>query len=270
MKQTWMIASGKGGVGKSTLAAALAVALAKAGKKAVLMDMDIGLRSLDIHLGMENTVVYDVLDYARGDCKLMQAVLEHFAYDGLGLLPAAQLGSAEEMEAEQVQKIFRKLSKHYDYVLADAPAGLEKNVEKILKGAENMLLVVTPDDVSIRDAERMITLCRDNGKPSPMLVVNRVVPALVQSGDMYTPQVVADTLDVPLLGFIPEDTAVLRALARHQTVMETDSPARDAVERIAKRLMGYDVPLAEAAPPKPPEKKRWFGKRRNRRGEQAC
>jgi len=195
-------------------------------------------------------------------------VLAHTSQPHLALLPAAQLGSTAEIDSAYMQKIFRKLAKHYAYILADAPAGLENGVEKILQGTENMLLVVTPDDVSIRDAERMIALCREKGKPSPMLVVNRVHPALVQSGDMYTPQVVADTLDTPLLGYVPEDTEVLRALARHQTVMDTDCPARHAMDRIARRLMGYTVPMPDVWQ-KPQEKKRGLFKRRERRGEQA-
>ena len=173
---------------------------------------------------MENSVVFDVLDYVRGDCKLTQAVLKHLQIPGLGLLPAAQMGTPEELGEAQLRKIFKKLAKHFDYVLVDAPAGLTRGLNTILDCVENTLLVVTPDDVSIRDAERIVTLCREHDKPAPMIVVNRVIPALVQSGDMYTPQTVADTLDVPLLGFVPDDTAVLKALNRHQTVMEEGLP----------------------------------------------
>jgi septum site-determining protein MinD len=261
MSNTWMIASGKGGVGKSTLAAALAVALTREGKATVLLDMDIGLRSLDIHLGMENSVVYDVLDYARGDCKLSQAVLSSLSLPELGLLPAAQLGSAEEIEPELLDKIFRKLLKRYAFVLADAPAGLSRTIGMILHSAGNTLLVVTPDDVSIRDAERVVALCRDGEKPAPLLIVNRVIPALVQSGDMLTPQAIADSLDIPLLGYVPDDTEVLRALHRHQTVMDTDCPARMAIERIARRLSGQAVPMADVVPP-PNIRTGWFRRRR--------
>ncbi len=259
--KTWMIASGKGGVGKSTLAAAIAVALVREGKKAVLMDMDIGLRSLDIHLGMENSVVYDVLDYARGDCKLSQAVLNSLSLPELGLLPAAQLGTAEELDQELLDKIVRKLAKHYDFVLADAPAGLTPVIGMLLRSAENTLLIVTPDDVSIRDAERVVSLCRDGGKPAPLLIVNRVIPALVGSGDMLTPQTIADSLDIPLLGYVPDDVEILKALHRHQTVMDTDCPARYAIERIAKRLSGRAVPMADVIPP-PRPKTGWFRRRR--------
>ncbi len=256
MNNVWMIASGKGGVGKSTLAAALAVALARAGKKTAVVDMDLGLRSLDIHLGMENTVVFSVMDYVHGDCKLMQAVLMHLTIPGLGLLPASQLHSAEAISAEQFARILLKLQKRFDVVLVDAPAGLSRAIETILECAENSLLVVTPDDVSIRDAERFIALCRDLGKPAPMIVANRVIPELVASGDQVTPQTMADTLDVPLLGYIPEDLAVLKALSKHHTVMELDCPARYAVERIARRLTGQTVPMEDVAAP--PPKKPWW------------
>lgn len=264
MVNTWMIASGKGGVGKSTLAAAMAVALTRGGRHTVLIDMDIGLRSLDIHLGMENSVVYDVLDYVRGDCELAQAVLSSLELPELGLLPASQLGTAEEIGGEQMETIFRRLLEQYEYVIADAPAGLSRGIDLILEGAQNTLLVATPDDVSIRDAERVVSLCRDRGKPAPLLIVNRVIPALVAAGDMYTPQAIADTLDIPLLGYVPDDAEVLKALHRHRTVMDTDCPARFAIERIAGRLSGRAVPMADVVPP-PARKPGWFG--RKRRGE---
>jgi len=261
MTNTWMIASGKGGVGKSTLAAALAVALVRQGIKTVVLDMDIGLRSLDIHLGMENSVVYDVLDYARGNCKLSQAVLSSLAMPELSLLPASQLGTAEEIEPQLFAKIVRTLQKHFDFVLTDAPAGLNNVIEMLLSGAENTLLVVTPDDVSIRDAERVVTLCREQHQPAPLLIVNRVIPALVQSQDMLTPQAIADALDIPLLGYVPDDIEVLRALHRHQTVMDTDCPARFAIERIARRLSGQAVPMVDIVPPQK-TKAGWFGRKR--------
>ena len=248
MINTWILASGKGGVGKSTLAAALGVALVEAGKKAVLVDMDLGLRSLDIHLGMENSIVFDVLDYVHGNCKLMEAVLMHLRMPNLGLLPAAQVNATDELTAEQLIKIIGILQKHFDYVLVDAPAGLTRGIETLLDCVDNTLLVVTPDDVSIRDAECVVQLCRGKNKPAPMILLNRVIPELVQTGDQYAPQVVADTLDVPLLGYVPDDLAVLRALHRHETMMQMDCPARYAVERIARRMMGYTVPMEDPVP----------------------
>jgi septum site-determining protein MinD len=128
-------------------------------------------------------------------------------------------------------------------VLMDAPAGLERGLSTLTALTDFSLLVVTPDDVSIRDAERVIALLDEQHKPKPMLVVNRVVAQLVESGDMYSPQVVADTLDVPLLGYVPEDMAVLRALARHHTVLDENGPARDALLRISRRFVGEYVPM---------------------------
>jgi septum site-determining protein MinD len=243
MSQSWMIASGKGGVGKSTITAALGVALARRQLSTVAVDMDIGLRSLDMLLGMHSRIVYDVIDVANKDCKLRYALLQYLQAPALSLLPASQLGTSADLTPELMERIVRKLKKRFSYVLMDAPAGLERGVTSALEHADYTLAVVTPDDVSIRDAERLIALLEANRKPRPMLVVNRVVPELVQSGDMYSPQVVANTLDVPLLGYIPEDQAVLRALARHQTVMDLDCPARDALTRISQRFLGEYVPM---------------------------
>ncbi len=243
MSQAWMIASGKGGVGKSTVAAALGVALAKRQLPTVVVDMDIGLRSLDMLLGLHNRIVYDVIDVAHKDCKLRYALVQYMQAPALALLPASQLGSSADLTPELMERIVRKLKKRFSYVLMDAPAGLERGVVSALENADHSLLVVTPDDVAIRDAERLTSMLEASRKPRPMLVVNRVVPELVRSGDMYSPQVVANTLDVPLLGYVPEDQAVLRALARHQTVMDMPCPARDALTRISQRFLGEYVPM---------------------------
>jgi septum site-determining protein MinD len=243
MSQAWMVASGKGGVGKSTVAAALGVALAKRQLPTVVVDMDIGLRSLDMLLGLHNRIVYDVIDVANKDCKLRYALVQYMQSPALSLLPASQLGSSADLTPELMERIVRKLKKRFSYVLMDAPAGLERGVVSALENADHSLVVVTPDDVAIRDAERLISMLEAGRKPRPMLVVNRVIPELVQNGDMYSPQVVANTLDVPLLGYVPEDQAVLRALARHQTVMDMDCPARDALTRISQRFLGEYVPM---------------------------
>ncbi len=243
MSQTWIVLSGKGGVGKSTVTAALAVALARRQLPTVAVDMDIGLRSLDMMLGMHNQIVYDVIDVAHKDCKLKYALARYPQAPALSLLPASQLGSADDMTDEMMERIAKKLRKRFSYVLMDSPAGLDRGVVCPLRSADHALLVVTPDDVSIRDAERAISLLEANHKPRPMLVVNRVVPELVASGDMYSPQTVANTLDVPLLGYVPEDRRVLRALNRHHTVLEEEGPAQEAFTRISQRFLGEYVPM---------------------------
>ena len=254
MSQALMIASGKGGVGKSTITAALAVALARRQLLTCAVDTDIGLRSLDILLGLQNKIVYDMVDVANKDCKLKYALVQYAAAPTLSLLPAAQLGSSQNMNEELMGRIVRKLKKRFSYVLMDAPAGLERGVINTLQSADHTLLIATPDDVSIRDAERVIALLEKQGKPRPLLIVNRVIPDMVVSGTMYSPQVVANTLDVPLLGYVPEDRAVLRALTAHHTVMEEEGPARQALERISQRFLGEFVAM-----PAFTKKRRLFG-----------
>ncbi len=253
MSQSWLILSGKGGVGKTMLTASLGMALARKGLQCCCVDADIGLRDLDLLLGMENSVVFDMLDVARRDCKLKYALLRHHQLEELSLLPASQSGSSKDMDAETFAKIVNKLKKRAGYVLTDAPAGVERGVRNLLPASDYSILVTTPDDVSIRDAERVLALLEEKHRPRPMLVVNRVQPQLVRSGDMYSPQTVANTLDVPLLGYVPEDTAVLAALNRHESFMQRDCPAAQAVERISRRFLGEYVPLPELT-----VKRRWF------------
>ena len=256
MSQAWMVVSGKGGVGKSTITAALSVALARRQLLTVAVDTDIGLRSLDMLLGLQNKIVFDMIDVANKECKLKYALVQYAQAPALSLLPASQLGSSGDMNADLMGKIVRKLKKRFSYVLMDAPAGLERGVTNTLVNADHTLLIATPDDVSIRDAERVISVLELNHKPRPLLIVNRVVPEMVLAGEMYSPQTVANTLDVPLLGYVPEDRAVLHALANHHTVMDEEGPARQALERISQRFLGEYVPM-----PGFERKHRLFGRR---------
>ena len=255
MSQAWMIVSGKGGVGKSMISSALGLALARREMSCCCVDTDIGLRSLDMLFNMQNKVVYDVLDVARKDCKLKYALIPHPLQSGLSLLPAAQLGDVEAMDADDMHRIVKKLKKRVAYVLMDAPAGIGRGVSNLLSSADHSILVVTPDDVSIRDAERVIAMLEAAGQGRPMLIVNRVIPEMVASGEMYSPQTVAATLDVPLLGYVPEDRAVIAALHRHDSFMDQDCPARQAMDRIAQRFLGEYSPM----PPFPQKRKKLFG-----------
>lgn len=243
MSQAWMIVSGKGGVGKSMVASALGVALAERKMLCCCVDADMGLRNLDMLLNMQNKVVYDVLDVANKDCKLKYALIHHTVHENLSLLPATQLGDAKALDAEDMTRIVKKLKKRVAYVFLDAPAGIGRGVRNLLPATDHTLLVTTADDVSIRDAERVIAMLEEAGKPRPMLLVNRIVPEMVANGEMYSPQTVAATLDVPLLGFVPEDRAVIAAVNRHDTFMDQACPARDAMERIAQRFLGEYIPM---------------------------
>ncbi len=254
MSQTWMIISGKGGVGKSMVTSALGVALASREISCCCVDMDIGLRNLDMLLGMQNKVVYDVLDVAHKDCKLKYALISHPVHPNLSLLPAAQLGNVDDMDADDMERIVKKLKKRVGYVLLDAPAGIGRGVENLLPSVDHTILVVTPDDVAIRDAERVIARLEEAGMGRPMLIVNRVIPDMVVEGSMYSPQTVAATLDVPLLGYVPDDRAVIAAVNRHESFMEQNGPACEAMNRIAQRFLGEYVAMPSFEP-----KKKLFG-----------
>ena len=256
MSQSWLILSGKGGVGKTMLAASLGMALARKNLKCCCVDADIGLRDLDLLLGMENSVIFDVLDVARKDCKLKYALLQHHELENLSLLPAAQNGTSKDLDSETFQRIVNKLKKKAGYVLIDAPAGLERGVKNLLPAADFNILVTTPDDVAMRNAERVLALLDEKKKPRPMLVVNRLPVERVANGECYSPQTVANTLDVPLLGYIPEDPAVQMALNNHESFVMQDCPASQAVERICRRFLGEYVPLPEIT-----KKRRWFFKK---------
>jgi len=243
MSQAWMILSGKGGVGKSMVTSSLALALARRDMKCCCVDADMGLRSLDMLYNMHNKVVYDALDVARKDCKIKYALIPHTASENLTLLPASQLGDVSAMHAGDMERIVKKLKKRSAYVLLDAPAGIGKGVRNLLSSVDHSILVTTADDVAIRDAERVIAMLEEAGKNRPLLVVNRVIPEMVAAGEMYSPQTVASTLDVPLLGFVPDDRSVIAAINRHESFMQHECPAQQAMNRIAQRFLGEHVPM---------------------------
>lgn len=243
MGKAWIIASGKGGVGKSTITAAVAAALS-AQARVCIVDADLGLRDQDAILGLENRVVYDLIDACRKDCSLEEALLPHPDNDRLFLLPAAQFARAKDLDPRAFRKIISALKAQFDHVLIDCPAGIGRGLRGLLSAAaDETVLICTPDDVCIRNAERTASLLRDSLLPSPWVIVNRLDAALIRGGEMYAAQVVADTLDLPLLGEVPEDPTVYRALIRHMPLMTCDCPARHALDRIAQRMAGKDVAL---------------------------
>ena len=246
MSQSILIASGKGGVGKSVLTAAIGTALARRDASVVIIDADIGLRSQDAFLGLENSVVYDLIDVASKDCLLEDALLECPLVPGLKLLPASQFARVRSLDCGRFRKILKSLKETFDYVLIDSPAGIEKGLRNLMNAGPDMsLLIVTPDDICIRDAERTAGLFESKGLSRPRLIVNRLDSELVASGEMLSARVIADALDLPLLGEVPEDPAVYRSILRHRFLVDFDCPSRGAVLRIASRLMGETVPLPE-------------------------
>ena len=261
MSRSILIASGKGGVGKSVFTANLGAALAGMGASVVIIDADIGLRSQDAFLGLENFVIYDLIDVAEKDCTLDQALLECPSVSGLMLLPAAQFARVKNLDSGRLRKILRSLKAKHDYILIDAPAGIEKGLRNLMNaGTDESILLVTPDDICIRDAERTAQVFDGKDLSRPRLVVNRLDNDLISRGEMISARVIADTLDLPLLGEIPEDPAVYRSILRHKLFMDFDCPARSALLRIASRLQGTSVPFPEIGKARIPLLRRLFPK----------
>lgn len=245
MAKAWLIASGKGGVGKSMVTACMAVALSRMGQRTVVVDADIGLRDQDAILGLENRVVYDVLDVIGKGCTLSQALIQHSLYENLNLLPASQFARVKNLDPKGFRKVIAQLKERFDHVLIDCPAGVERGLRGVVDSADEMLLITTPDDVCMRDVEKTAAVLAAKKAPRPWLIVNRLMPELVAAGEMYSAQVVAQTLDLQLMGEVPQDDMIYRALLKHMSPMEVDCEGRRALERIAKRMTGRQVALPE-------------------------
>ena len=244
MSYCFAIASGKGGVGKSAVTANLGAALSEGGKKVVLIDADIGLRSLDALLSLENKVVYDLTDLAAGACETGDALLASEAFPNLSLLPAAQFKRVKSLEPKQFRRVIGNLRGMFDYVLIDCPAGIEKGLRNVLNaGVDDTILITTPDDVSLRSAERAVQVIESKSLPRPRLIVNRLDADLVHSGEMMSARTVSEVIDLPLLGEIPEDQTFCRAMLRHSLLFSWQCEARGAILRIAARLEGKDIPF---------------------------
>ena len=244
MSRSILIASGKGGVGKSTFTANLGAVLAHRGSSVVIIDMDIGLRSQDALLSLENLIVYDLVDVASEECGLDQAILAHPSIPNLSLLPASQFARVKALDPARLKKILSRLKETYDYVLLDCPAGIERGFRNALNaGVDQTILIVTPDDICIRDAERAAQVLEKKGLERPRIVVNRLNYKLIRRGEMYPARTVADVLDLELLGEIPEDPAVGRSILNHALFVDFDCEARGALLRIASRVSGAEVPF---------------------------
>ncbi len=241
MSTAWIIASGKGGVGKSTLTSCLATAMAREGRKVCIIDADIGLRDQDALLGLENRIVFDLLDVANGSCTLEQALVTPDNEPRLTLLPASQFARAKELAPKAFRRILTNVKARFDMVLIDCPAGIERSLRGLMnEEIDEAVLICTPDDVCIRNAERTAGVLMKKGLPRPRVIVNRLMPDLIRAGDMYAASVVAATLDLELLGEVPEDTSLYRAALRHISPMDLDCEARRALIRIAWRMTGAD------------------------------
>ncbi len=241
-----VITSGKGGVGKTTATASIGAALALEGKRVAVIDMDIGLRNLDVVLGLENRIVFNIVDVVNGKCKLSQASIRDRRIENLFLIPASQSDNKDVLTPAGVERVGKILKKEFDYVLMDSPAGIERGFENAVASADEAVVICTPDVSSVRDADRVIGLLYARSI-TPKLVVNRIVPEMVAKGDMLSHEDVIDVLSVPLVGLVPMDQqVVISSNVGLPLVMQNDSTAGQAFRRIARRLNGEsDLPIQE-------------------------
>lgn len=244
MGKIWMTASGKGGVGKSTITAALAVALARHQRRVCVIDTDVGLRGIDLMLGMHDRAVFDLFDVMGGDCKLADALVAHVDHPGLMLLSTSQAELPDAMQRDAFAKVLKVLKRQFDYVLIDCPAGIGSIVTDAGKLSDACVLVVTPDDLSIRDAERTSAVLRENEDLEIYLAVNRVDRKLISDEMIMQPKQISDYIGLPLIGEIPLNEQVYRALLCHKTASETpDRKLTKAIERMALRMEGGEAPF---------------------------
>jgi septum site-determining protein MinD len=250
------ISSGKGGVGKTTTTANLAVALASGGQKVVCIDGDIGLRNLDVVMGLENRIVYDLVDIIEGRCRLRQAMIRDKRVPELYLIPAAQTRDKSAVSPSDMIRLCDELRAEFDWVLIDSPAGIERGFRNALAPADTVLVVTNPEVSAVRDADRIIGLVEAEEKGPARLILNRLNPALVKRGEMLTPEDVLELLAIELIGIVPEDDHVVMSTNRGQPiVLDPKSRAGQAFQNIARRLRGEKVPFMDLE-----EKEGFFGK----------
>lgn len=244
MGEVIVITSGKGGVGKTTTTANIGTGLASLNKKVVLVDTDIGLRNLDVVLGLENRIVYDIVDVTSGNCKLRQALIKDKRFEGLYLLPAAQTKDKNAVTPEQMKQLSEELKQEFDYVIIDCPAGIEQGFKNAIAGAEKAIVVTTPEVSAVRDADRIIGLLEAAELRQPQLIINRLRPQMVKRGDMMGIDDMIDILAIELLGVVPDDeTIVVSTNKGEPAVLDKVSKAGEAYRNITRRITGEDVPL---------------------------
>lgn len=245
MSEVIVITSGKGGVGKTTTTANVGTGLAQLNKKVVLIDTDIGLRNLDVVMGLENRIVYNLVDVVEGNCRMKQALIKDKRYPNLCLLPSAQTRDKTSVTPEQMVKVTDELREEFDYILLDCPAGIEQGFKNAIAGADRALVVTTPEVSAIRDADRIIGLLEAAEMKKIHLLINKIRPDMVRNGDMMSVEDVEEILAVPLIGVVPDDEQIVVCTNKGETVIGADCTSGQAFANISRRIMGEDVAFME-------------------------
>lgn len=242
MGEIIVITSGKGGVGKTTTTANLGSSLAELGKKVVLIDTDIGLRNLDVVMGLENRIVYDLVDVIEEKCKLRQALIKDKRFEELFLLPAAQTRDKTAINEEQMRELTKNLKEEFDYVIIDCPAGIEQGFKNAIAGADRAIVVTTAEISAIRDADRIIGLLEASEIKNPELIINRLKPAMVRKGEMMDVDDIVDLLSIDLIGVVPDDEYIITQTNKGEPVIKNKkAPSGKAYIEIARRILGENI-----------------------------
>src|SRR5512143_2861446 len=244
--QVITVSSGKGGVGKTTAVANIAVALAATGSNVVCLYGYIGLRNLDVVMGLENRIVYDIVDVIEGRCKLRQAMIRDKHLPALHLIPAAQTRDKTAVSPSDMVRICNELRPEHDFTLSDSPAGIERGFRNAIAPAHRVFVVTNPEVSAVRDADRVIGILEAEEKHSPALIINRLNPTLVKQHDMLSAEDVLDLLGISLIGVVPEDETVIVSSNRGTPVaLDQKSRAGQAFRNIARRIKGETVPFLD-------------------------
>ncbi len=240
------ITSGKGGVGKTTATANLSVALALLGQRVVAVDADIGLRNLDVVMGLENRIVYDIVDVTEGRCRLRQGLIRDKRVPELYLLPAAQTRDKTAVSPEDMVRLCEQMRDDFDFILIDSPAGIEQGFRNAIAPADKVIIITTPEVAAVRDADRIIGLIEAEEKGPTSLIINRIKPDMVRYGNMLTTADVIEILAIDLIGIVPDDKAIIVSTNKGvPIVLDDKAPAGLAFHNIARRLLGEDVPFLD-------------------------
>jgi len=244
MGEAIVITSGKGGVGKTTTTANIGTALALMEKKVCLIDTDIGLRNLDVIMGLENRIIYDIVDVIQGRCKINQALIKDKRFEFLSLLPAAQTSDKSAITEDGMKDIINELKQEYDYIIIDCPAGIEQGFQNAVAGADKAIVVTTPEKSSVRDGDRIIGLLEQEDIEPPVLVVNRIRNHMMKNGDMMSIDDIVQVLSIDLIGIVLDDDEVIKASNEGEPIaFQPKSKASIAYRNIARRILGETVPL---------------------------